>query len=105
MPFKSDKIKLPEKLDRRVKLTQEDKAGIIHLKDTENLSQRKLARMFGVSRRTIQFVLYPEKLEENKKRREERGGWEQYYDKDKHRDSMKNTRRYKNKLFKKGEIE
>ena len=105
MPFKSDKIKLPEKFDRRVKLTQEDKSEICFLKYSENLSQRQLARLFGVSRRTIQFVLYPEKLEENKKRREERGGWQQYYDKDKHRDSMKNTRRYKNRLFKKGEIE
>ena len=104
MPFKSVKIKLSEVQDRRVKLTKEEKSEICLLRYTENLSQRELARMFNVSRRTIQFVLNPASLEENKKRRAERGGWMQYYDCKKHRLSMKNHRRYKQDLLNRGEL-
>lgn len=53
------------KLDRRRKLTEEQKKEIFENK--LGLSQRKLAAMYEVSRRTIQFILDPEKLIENKK--------------------------------------
>ena len=72
MPRKSDSIPIEnEKLDRRIKLTSEDKENIKLTAETGNYSQRQIALMFGVSRRTIQFILFPEKLEENKKRRAE----------------------------------
>ena len=102
MPYKSEKIRLPESCDRRIKLTKEQKFEICLLRSTTDISQRKLAEIFGVSRRTIQFTINPEKLIENKLRREERGGWEQYYDPEKHREYMKDHRRYKHQLFKKG---
>lgn len=103
MPRKSDSKPIEnEKLDRRVKLTSEDKENIKLTAETGNYSQRQIASMFGVSRRTIQFILDPEKLEENKKRRKERGGWKQYYDKEKHSQSMKEHREYKKELNKKG---
>jgi len=104
MPFTSEKIKLSEIQDKRVRLTRDDKAEICSLRNSENLSQRELARMFGVSRRTIQFILNPGTLEENKQRRVERGGWKQYYDQNKHRVSMKTYRKHKQDLFKKGEL-
>jgi len=104
MPYISSNLKLSEKQDRRVKLTKDKKAEIYQLYSTGKFSQRRLAAIFGVSRRTIQFILDPVKLEENKKRREERGGWKQYYDKESHRETMKSHRRYKNKLYKKGEL-
>lgn len=97
MPYKSEKIKISgTKFDRRIKLTEEQKNEIIALRGI--ISQRKCALMFNVSRRTIVFLWNPEKLEQNKARRQERGGWRQYYDKKKHRESMKNTRRYKQEL-------
>lgn len=105
MPFKSEKIIIAKtSFDKRVKLTDEDKELIRKIKAEENLSQRALARQFNVSRRLIQYVLDPEKLTENKRLREERGGSKQYYDKEKHREYMKDHRRYKQDLYIKGEI-
>jgi len=91
-----------KKLDRRVKLTEEERAKIIKLK--EKISQRECARLFSVSRRTIQFIWFPEKLIENKKRRAERGGSKQYYDREKHNESMREHRKYKKGLIEKGLI-
>ncbi len=103
MPRKSDTIAINnELLDRRVKLTSEEKEDI-HA-NAMGLSQRALARAYGVSRRTIQFVLDPQKLIENKKRRAERGGSMQYYDREKNTSSIKEHRDYKKKLFKEGKI-
>lgn len=105
MPFKSQKIKIEKtKHDRRIKLTNDDKELIKWLRDEEQISYNKLALQFKVSKRTIQFVCCPEKLEENKKRRQERGGTKIYYDKEKHRQSMKEYRDYKQSLYIKGEI-
>ena len=97
MPYKSEKIKLKPHQDRRRKLSDEDKETIRSMK---GVSQRKLAKMFGVSRRTIQFVLDPQKRLDNVERRRERGGWQQYYDKEKHAEYIKKHRRYKQELFK-----
>lgn len=102
MPYKSEKIKIEKTShDRRIKLTEDQKDKI---RSEVGKSQRKLAEEYGVSRRTIQFILSPEKLLENKKRRLERGGWKQYYNKDKYNQEMKEHRRYKQELYLKGEI-
>jgi hypothetical protein len=63
-----------------------------------------LAALYGVSRRTIQFILDPDKLKENLKRRKERGGSMQYYEKDRHSSYVKGHRRYKQKLKVDGKI-
>ena len=98
MPYKSEKLKIAgTKYDRRVKLTPEQKEEI--RKNTQGLSQRKLAVMYEVSRRTIQFILDPEKQKENLKRKAERGGYSQYYDKDKNAEYVREHRRYKQSLF------
>jgi hypothetical protein len=103
MPFKSDKIKIEgTPHDKRRKLTEDQKKDIFENK--HGLSQRKLAEAYGVSRRTIQFILDPKKLEENKKRREERGGWKQYYKKENNTAAVRKTRRHKQILFNAGEI-
>jgi predicted HTH transcriptional regulator len=97
--FESDKIKLPEGKDRRVKLTSEDKEAIKALYATGDISTYKLAEQFNVSRRTIQFILDPSKKKANLERLEERGGWKVYYDKDKNNEYMTNHRRYKKEVF------
>jgi len=99
MEYKSIKNK---DLDRRVKLSDQEKRDILALKST--VTQISVAKAYGVSRRTIQFIWFPEQLEENKKRRAERGGSKQYYDKDKHNLSMKEHRAYKKGLKEKGLI-
>ena len=100
MPYKSEKIKIANtKFDRRIKLTDEDKKLIIWLREEEEISYQKLANRFNVSKRSIIFICKPETLEACKKKRAERGGWKQYYDKDKNTESIKDTRNYKQKLY------
>lgn len=92
-----------KKLDRRVKLTDKQRNEIKLLKGT-GVSQNSVALQYGVSRRLIDFIWHPEKHEENKRRREERGGSRQYYNKEKHREAMREHRAYKKELKQKGLI-
>jgi transposase len=99
MPSKQDKIKLGDALlDRRSKLIpcQKEMVGYWHLK---GLSANKIAKMFNVSKRTIQFIIDPNKLIENKLRREERGGWKQYANKERHRQAIASLRKYKREIL------
>jgi hypothetical protein len=62
------------KSDKRKKLTQAQKEEIAELINSSKLGDRKIAEQFGVSRRTIQFLRDPAKLEANRdlaKRRKE----------------------------------
>lgn len=95
MPYKSDSYKLPsEMMDKRVKLLPCQREMVLYW-TKEGISQRALAKMFNVSRRTITFIQDPEKLVKNKQARLERGGSKQYYDKDKHAEYMKSHRKSK----------
>ncbi len=103
MPYKSENIKIAgTKYERRIKLTPEQKEEIFQNK--LGLSQRVLAKQYGVSRRTIQFILDPEKLKENLKRREERGGTMQYYKPKEWASIQREHRRYKQELKVQGKI-
>lgn len=54
MPRISDLIPINnEKLDKRVKLTKEQKQTILSIREKEALSYQKIADMFNVSKRTI----------------------------------------------------
>ena len=98
MPYKSETIKIEgTKFDRRIKLTQEQRDKIADLKG--KISRRLCADTFGVSKRTIDFIWHPERLERNKQLRQERGGWKQYYNKDEWRECMKEHRHYKQELY------
>ena len=81
------------KVDKRVKLTDEDKKEIVRLRD-EGWSWGRLSKKFEVSKRTIDFILHPEKLEENKRLRRERllNDPHRYYDKDTHSKQMRDLR-------------
>ena len=91
-----------ERYDRRVKLTEEEKKEIYEVYKQGLFSQRQLAFLFDVSRRTIQFVISPEKLKQNKQRRLERGGWKQYYNKEENTLEQKEHRAYKKLLLDSG---
>lgn len=99
MPYKSEKaIKLVgTDKDRRVKLSPEQKDEIASLKGV--ISCNECARIYGVNKRTISFIWYPERLERNKQLRKERGGWKQYFEKDKHREYIKKYRHHKQELY------
>ncbi|MGD2352039.1 hypothetical protein ACP8H2_09830 [Bacillus subtilis] len=103
MPHKSDKMSINnQKHDKRVKLTDDDKEKIKKEYATGLVSQRDLAKKYGVSRRTVQFALDPEKLERTKKQFAERQKEGRYYDKDKHKEYMRKHREYKKDLYNKG---
>lgn len=104
MPYKSDTIAIKNsKLDRRVKLQPEQKEDVRKL-HKQGIAIREITRRFGVSRRLIQFVIFPERYKLNVEHYHERGGWEAYYNKKRHADYMKIHRKYKNKLYKSGKI-
>lgn len=103
MPRKSDSIPINDpKLDKRVKLTDENKQQIKDEYITGTISINGLARKWDVSKRTIQFILFPERAEHAKKLYAERRKDGRYYDKDKHTKAVREHRDHKKKLFEKG---
>ena len=100
MPYKTEKLSLESPfLKRSVKLLPCQKEMICYWSKM-GYSQRKLAKMFKVSRRLITFIIDPKKHEKNLERRAERGGSSQYYNKEKHKEYMKEHRVYKNETLK-----
>lgn len=98
MPYKSEKIKIQgTMLDRRKKLTDNDRSKIVDLYKTTGISIHSLAKEFNVSRRTIQLVLFPDRLEKAKQRIKEH--WRDYANREKLTIAIRNTRRYKQKLY------
>lgn len=102
MPNKAiENFKVPRKkgLDKRIKLTDEQRLDIRNLHHKSGVSMRHLSRTFKVSRRLISFVCYPEKLEHNIEVRKHRGS--NYYDKERHRKYMSDHRKHKRTLINK----
>lgn len=93
-------IKLVGLQDRRRKLTDEQKAEIIRLRD-EGWSIRKLAKEFEVSPQSILFIVNPESKAKNDKYG--RDNWRKFQKtKEKNAEAVRKTRRYKQELFLKG---
>lgn len=68
MSYRFDQIPINNpKFDKRVKLTDEQRESIRNEYALGGISQRGLEKKYDVSRRLIQFVLSPEKLEKAKK--------------------------------------
>ena len=102
MPYKSEKIKIAGSLyDKRIKLTEQDREDI---KNLTGMSIRGIARMYGVDKRLIQFILFPERHQKNLLDRKNRGGSKQYYNREKQRQYMKKHRNHKQELYIKGKI-
>lgn len=51
-----------------MRLTPEQKTEILRLYESDGLSKRALAKMYGVSRGTIYFIINPEAAELNRRR-------------------------------------
>ena len=101
MPYTTEKEKLESPfLKRNVKLLECQKL-MVQYHHLQGMSIHSLSKLFRVTRRAIQFILYPERKIKNLEDRHKRGGTKQYYDKDKHKDYMKTHRQYKHKTLKK----
>jgi hypothetical protein len=106
MPRKSDSIPINNaKLDKRVKLTDESRQQIKEEYETGDISIHSLSKKYKVSRRTIQFILFPDRLDKAKEQFAERRKDGRYYDKDKHREYTKQHRDHKKELWNKGLLE
>ena len=104
MPYihETNHIKLTELQDRRRKLTDEQKAQIIRLRD-EGLSLMKLAKEFEVSKKLILLIVNPESKAKNDKYIKD--NWREFQQtKEERNEAIKKTRRYKQELFLKGEL-
>ena len=104
MPYihETNQIKLVGLQDRRRKLTDEQKAEIIRLRD-EGWSLRKLAKEFEVSKKLILLIVNPESKAKNDKYG--RDNWKKFQKtKEKNAEAVRKTRQYKQQLFLKGEL-
>lgn len=103
MPFRSEKIRLPETLDRRVKLTVAQKAEIRHRYLAGGCSLRSLAAEYGVSHKSILLIVNPDSKARNDRRIKEH--WRDYVEsREKHAAVVREHRRYKQDLLLKGEL-
>lgn len=103
MPSKVDKISINNpKLDKRIKLTDTDKENIVKEYESGNISITSLGKKYGVSKRLIQFTLFPERKEMARQRFLENRKEGKYYDKEKHNEYMKKHREHKKDLLDKG---
>ena len=89
-------------LDKRYKLTDEDKENIKKDYETGSISINGLARKYNVSKRTIQFTLFPERKKRNQELAKERRKDGRYYDKENHKAYVKAHRNHKKELDKQG---
>lgn len=100
-----DYLRIPREkgIDKRIKLSEADKAKIIEAHKS-GASINGLAREYKVNKRLIQFLLFPERHKKNLQDRQERGGTMKYYEKEKHKANMREHRDYKLELKTKGII-
>jgi transposase-like protein len=103
VPFKSEKMRLAESQDRRRKLTAGQKEEIVTLYATGQHSLRSLAQQFGVSRSCVAIIVNPARAKAVSQRVKEH--WQDYRpDKETRAKIMREHRRYKHDLYKKGEL-
>jgi len=100
MPRKTDVIPIQDKfLDRRVKMLPCQRERAKQMYENESATINGLARLFKVNKRSIQFLLFPERQKKNLEDREARGGWKQYYVKEEHAKAIKEHRQYKKEIL------
>ena len=103
MPYKSEKIKLNETQDRRKRLTEEQRKEIRELYSTGLYSLNGLAKRFEVSKKTILLIVNENSAENAKQYRKDH--WREWQRVgEEHNKAIKNTRRYKQELYLKGEL-
>lgn len=102
MPYKCEKLRLSELQDRRRKLTDEQKEEIRALYAAGKGSQRALASRYGVSRTCIQILVNENRAAAVKQRVKEH--WRDYTNRAALTKATKNLRRYKQELYRKGEL-
>lgn len=106
MPYKSEKINISgTTYDRRVKLSEAQRCEIRERYRAGGVSTYQLANEYGVSRRTIDFVLHLERYERCREQFKERRKDGRYKPSpEEWAATIREHRNYKNELFKNGLI-
>lgn len=103
MPYKSEKIKLKGLQDRRKRLTDKQREEIKELYGTGHYSLNDLAKRFAVSKKTILLIVNNNSAEKAKQYRKEH--WREWQRTgQEHNKAIKNTRQYKQSLYKNGKL-
>lgn len=98
MPYKHENKPIADYfIDGRTRMLPCQKERCLQLY-SDGMGIRALARLFHVDKRLIQFLLFPDRKKKNLDDRAKRGGTKKYYDKEKHRLSMKAHRNKKSSL-------
>ena len=98
MPYKTDKQRLPQELDRRRKLSDEQKDEIRHKYGTGFYSLNGLAREYGVSKKLILLTVNPESKRKNDEHI--KNHWKDYTaTKEERAKIMREHRAYKHKVL------
>lgn len=104
MPSIVDKYKLPQKYDRRRKLSEEQKDEIRHKYETGLYSLRILAAEYKVSKKLILVTVNPESAQKSKDRMKEH--WRDYrMTKEQAAAYRRNLRSYKKELMTAGKLQ
>jgi len=101
MPYKIEKPyqRLPREKSRRVKISLAEHAAIKFSYHLGGMKIRELARHYGVDKRLIQFILFPERKEKNLADRAARGGSKKYYNRIKNNSAVRACRRHRYKIL------
>lgn len=103
MPFKGEKIKLPPELDRRRKLSDEQKDEIKHKYGTGYYSLSGLAKEYSVSKKTVLLIVNPDSKRKSDQRIKEH--WKDYTPSREERNAItREHRQNKQKLYKEGKL-
>ena len=103
MPYKSEKMHLPEHLDRRRKLVTEQREEIRHKYATGLYSLNDLAKEYSVSKKTVLLIVNPESKRKNSERMKEH--WKDYQVVGEERNAVvREHRHYKQKLYVEGKL-
>lgn len=100
MSNKIESFRVTPANDKRRKLSDEERQSIILLHKEAHLPIREIARRYpNVSRRTIQFILFPERDQLLKQRVKQERRWLKYYTTEKHKLNMRAHRKHKRELL------
>ena len=100
---KAQTIRLDESLDRRIRVTENQKQEIRKLYASGNVSHSELARMYSYSKALIGMIVNPERAKSVSERF--KANWRKYAErrgKEYHAAQVRYTRRYKYRLYKDG---
>ena len=104
MPYRSERIRLPEALDRRRRLSDADKAEIERRYKAGGCSLQSLATEYGCSKKSVLLIVNPESKVRNDRRIKEH--WRDYVPrKDERNKIAREHRAYKYGLLKQGLLE